>query len=459
MSSNSTRKPLPFVANFAAGAIAGVSEILTFYPLDVVKTRMQLDIGKTSVGLVGSLRAIIAQEGFGRLYRGLAAPLLLEAPKRAVKFASNDFWGTTFLSTTGSKKMTQGLSIATGCAAGATESFVVVPFELVKIRLQDKSSMYAGPMDVVRQTVRTEGPLGLYAGMEATFWRSIFQVRSLLPKAETRGAELFNNFVAGAIGGGVGTVLNTPFDVVKSRIQGAAKPPPGQLPKYNWTYPALATILREEGPKALYKGFVPKVVRLAPGGGVLLLVVEFTLDIFRKANGKTFPVSSFYAKLLNRKSSRVGAPDSMFTAGPITESDMFTWEALICGPKDTPFPQDYPLSPFKMKFDPPIFHPNIYPDGNVCISILHTPGDDPTMYEKASERWSPVQSVEKVILSAEPNLESGSFFEHSRVHVHVKKVSLHIFIPENTMRIHSPDQFHEFIKPGYNRRSPSERNE
>jgi hypothetical protein len=35
----------------------------------------------------------------------------------------------------------------------------------------------------------------------------------------------------------------------------------------------------------------------------------------------------------------------------------------------------------------------------VCISILHTPGDDPTMYEQASERWSPVQSVEKVILS------------------------------------------------------------
>ncbi|KAA1466841.1 ubiquitin-conjugating enzyme [Dentipellis sp. KUC8613] len=125
-----------------------------------------------------------------------------------------------------------------------------------------------------------------------------------------------------------------------------------------------------------------------------------------------------------------GSPDGMFTAGPVSEADFFTWEALIVGPKDTPFeggvfaakltfPSDYPLSPFKMKFDPPLFHPNsasslrLYPDGNVCISILHTPGDDPTMYEQASERWSPVQSVEKVILSvismlAEPNLESGA---------------------------------------------------
>ncbi|KAH8114845.1 ubiquitin-conjugating enzyme [Phellopilus nigrolimitatus] len=119
-----------------------------------------------------------------------------------------------------------------------------------------------------------------------------------------------------------------------------------------------------------------------------------------------------------------GSPDGMFTAGPISEEDIFTWEALICGPKDTPFeggvfaakltfPDDYPLSPFKMKFEPPLFHPNVYSDGTVCISILHTPGDDPTHYEQASERWSPVQSVEKVILSvvsmlAEPNLESGA---------------------------------------------------
>ncbi|PSS34242.1 hypothetical protein PHLCEN_2v1708 [Hermanssonia centrifuga] len=160
-----------------------------------------------------------------------------------------------------------------------------------------------------------------------------------------------------------------------------------------------------------------------------------------------------------------GAPDGMFEAGPISESDFFTWEALIMGPKDTPFeggvfvakltfvsdpphgvpfpfwfsieahteqPSDYPLSPFKMKFEPPLFHPNseccmpsemtkriiisppprhplVYADGTVCISILHTPGDDPTMYEQASERWSPVQSVEKVILSVISMLAGQQF--------------------------------------------------
>ena len=49
----------------------------------------------------------------------------------------------------------------------------------------------------------------------------------------------------------------------------------------------------------------------------------------------------------------------------------------------------------------------------MCISILHPPGDDPNHYESSSEKWSPVQSVEKILLSvmsmlAEPNDESGA---------------------------------------------------
>ena len=48
--------------------------------------------------------------------------------------AANDWWGKTYLKLTGNKKMTQELAIITGSSAGATESFVVVPFELVKIK-------------------------------------------------------------------------------------------------------------------------------------------------------------------------------------------------------------------------------------------------------------------------------------------------------------------------------------
>jgi len=73
-----------------------------------------------------------------------------------------------------------------------------------------------------------------------------------------------------------------------------------------------------------------------------------------------------------------------------------------------------------MKFTCEMFHPNVYKDGTVCISILHSPGDDPNQYEDASERWSPIQSVEKILISvmsmlAEPNDESGANIDASKI--------------------------------------------
>ncbi|KAI9858866.1 MAG: Ubiquitin-conjugating enzyme E2 7 [Vezdaea acicularis] len=123
-------------------------------------------------------------------------------------------------------------------------------------------------------------------------------------------------------------------------------------------------------------------------------------------------------------------PDGIL-AGPKTEDSLFEWEALIQGPEGTPFeggifpadlifPKDYPLAPPTMRFTCEMWHPNVYPSGLVCISILHPPGDDPNHYEKASERWSPIQSVEKILVSvmsmlAEPNDESPANVEAAKM--------------------------------------------
>lgn len=115
-------------------------------------------------------------------------------------------------------------------------------------------------------------------------------------------------------------------------------------------------------------------------------------------------------------------PVEGFSAGLIDDNDIFRWEVLIIGPPDTlyeggffkahlHFPKEYPLRPPRMKFVTEIWHPNIDRNGDVCISILHEPGDDKWGYEKASERWLPVHTVETILISvismlADPNDES-----------------------------------------------------
>ncbi len=69
-------------------------------------------------------------------------------------------------------------------------------------------------------------------------------------------------------------------------------------------------------------------------------------------------------------------PPEGISAGPVSEDNYFEWEAAITGPEGCPFedgvfiarmsfPDDYPLTPPRMKFVSKIFHPNIYPDGRV----------------------------------------------------------------------------------------------
>lgn len=84
------------------------------------------------------------------------------------------------------------------------------------------------------------------------------------------------------------------------------------------------------------------------------------------------------------------------------------------------FPEDYPYSPPQFRFTPSIFHPNVYKDGRLCISILHRSGDT-TSGEPDGETWSPVQTVESVLISiisllSDPNLSSPANVDASVVY-------------------------------------------
>ena len=135
-------------------------------------------------------------------------------------------------------------------------------------------------------------------------------------------------------------------------------------------------------------------------------------------------MNNFSTALLKKQFKDINkASDLGFSVGLLDENDFYKWTVVIFGPSETiyeggffkailTFPLDYPNSPPQMKFTSPMFHPNIYPDGRVCISILHPPGTDKfNEQEKAEERWRPSLGAEEILLSVismlnDPNCDS-----------------------------------------------------
>lgn len=283
---------LPFWKNLVAGGGAGLMEIACMYPTDVAKTRQQLMGGKT-VSMLKILGDIVKAEGAANLYRGVWSPVFAEAPKRAIKFSLNETYKVKLRKEDGSLPALR--AAVAGSMAGMTECSVNTPFEVVKVQMQAKENLgrYKGVVHCATSLVRTEGPLALYKGLESQLWRNavwngvyfgmIGWIKTSLfpaPKDAPKSTKIGYDFVAGVMGGTLATIANTPFDVVKSRMQNQLKVT-GQAPKYQYTVPSLVSVASEEGIAAVYKGIGPRLVRLGPGGGIMLVAFNGILDMLK----------------------------------------------------------------------------------------------------------------------------------------------------------------------------------
>jgi solute carrier family 25 2-oxodicarboxylate transporter 21 len=302
-----TESPLPFYVNVAAGAMAGGTELLMMYPLDTVKTRLQM-VNEASVSkditaakrqhssVLGTLFDIAKREGPLRLYRGMLSPLMVEPVKRAAKFAYNEEFKKLFY--TPDAPLTRSAIVAAGFLTGASEALTIAPFELVKVRLQSASKVdaYLNTFHAFRSVWSHEGARGLLIGAPcamarngiwaAAYFAVIGEVRAVLPATAdcSTSERTARNFVAGFVGSTIATTLNTPFDVLCSRQRDTLLRDLPTSP-YRHFLPGMALIARTEGVRALWKGYVAKIMRLAPGGGIMLVVFDLVTRSWREKMG------------------------------------------------------------------------------------------------------------------------------------------------------------------------------
>lgn len=273
-----------------SGFVSALVEITLMWPMEYAKTQQQLNRKNPDFKVLSHMREL----GAFRVYQGLT-PLLIGSPIQGlIRFTSLEYFNSALKEFGGSVS-----GLIAGVCAGILESVIIVtPMERVKTVLVDSRQ---GLLKGVRQVVREKGALGLYEGMLPTAAKSAsnqafrfivfneykrFMTRDRKNKTYLSPAE---SLVGGMLAGFLGACGNTPFDTVKSRMQGLGSS------RYKGMVDCATQMVRDEGPLSLYKGLMYRCARVVPGQGIMFLTYNL---VSSKLSNLYFPNTT--GKVKNR---------------------------------------------------------------------------------------------------------------------------------------------------------------
>ncbi|GAA6002881.1 uncharacterized protein JCM10292_001353 [Rhodotorula paludigena] len=281
--------PVRFTTALLSGALAGTAVDTLFFPIDTLKTRAQ------------SAQGFFAAGGFRGVYRGLGSAVVGSAPGASLFFTSYELakeWLPRVAPSLGTQEWAPVLHMLSASSGEVAACLVRVPTEVVKQRTQTGGSGQSGSggggsWAVARGVWAREGLRGFYRGFGSTVAREIpftclqFPLYERLklflaspsglgrsPTGRVSDLAAPEAALCGSLAGGVAAGLTTPLDVCKTRIMLASSSSgagSGARPGIGET---LRAIYVHEGARALFSGWVPRVVWISAGGAVFLGVYE-----------------------------------------------------------------------------------------------------------------------------------------------------------------------------------------
>ncbi|XP_051521076.1 solute carrier family 25 member 15a isoform X2 [Myxocyprinus asiaticus] len=284
------------IIDLSAGACGGTACVLSGQPFDTAKVKMQTFPGMYR-NFIHCLISVYKQFGLQGLYQGTTPALIANIAENAVLFMSYGFCQNVVRFVSGleqDKELSDVQKACSGSVASIFSSMALCPTELVKCRLQAMHEMEASGKitsgqkstvwSVVRNVIRTNGPLGFYQGLGTTIVREIpgyfcffggYELsRSMFAQYMGRDKEhigVVPLMFSGGFGGACLWLVVYPIDCVKSRIQVLSLA--GRQEGFLKT---LMGILRNEGVRPLYSGLTPTMIRTFPANGALFLAYELS---------------------------------------------------------------------------------------------------------------------------------------------------------------------------------------
>jgi len=277
------------------GFASCVAETITM-PIDVVKTRLQMDGSggvKVYNGSVDCAKKLVGAEGPSALFKGLPPALVRQSTYGSLRYGLygpiKDSMGIK-----AGEPVPLWKKIVAGGTAGAIASAIANPSDLMKVRLQTDGmakdeagkllpKRYTGMVNCFMTVVKQEGVLALWTGVGPTAGRAtVLAAAELASYDEAKGALSSTFGMSGIlltactsfISGFISTVASSPFDVVKSRVMGQPCHPDGTGKLYSGMVDCFVKSSSAEGPMSLYNGFLPNFGRVVPRVMIVFLVME-----------------------------------------------------------------------------------------------------------------------------------------------------------------------------------------
>uniref|UniRef100_A0A0R3S2E8 Mitochondrial carrier protein n=1 Tax=Elaeophora elaphi TaxID=1147741 RepID=A0A0R3S2E8_9BILA len=308
-------------ASFVAESDNLLFSVVT-YPLDVVKTRLQVvpnhmkatgsDVKRpTMLRITWHICKIVKDEGFRSLFSGLSSAVCRHFIYTGFRMGVYEVMRSAIFDKEKEKIFPLWQSAICGLVSGAVAQFLASPTDLIKVQMQAKrlrklngfQSRFPNSYHVFVALYKRNGFTGLWTGWLPNTQRAAllnmsgeyfacynFESENLATYDHTKHWLIakgyldnhYTHFIASLVSGMAAAVVSTPADVVKTRImiQLRSSGEKKSTHQYKGSYDCLKQICRDEGFFALYKGFVPSYVRSAPWSLVFWLTYEQLRHMF-----------------------------------------------------------------------------------------------------------------------------------------------------------------------------------
>nr|CAD7199314.1 unnamed protein product [Timema douglasi] len=283
---------IQIIMEFMLGGVAAMGAGFFTNPLEVIKTRLQLQGELQARGLYTvhyknffhAFYAVAKADGVMALQKGLVPALWYQLFLNGVRLGAYQFAEKRGWTHTLEGDISVLKCVYVGVVAGCAGAFAGSPFYLVKTHLQSQAAEsiavghqhhHTGTFTALAGIYRQHGIVGLWRGNMGAMPRSAvasstqlvsFSIskKFLIAQGLFPDDSLMNTFVASMFSGLVITVCITPFDVVMTRLYNQGVNAEGKGLLYRGVVDCFLKIGRFEGFLGFYKGFVPTYSRMGP---------------------------------------------------------------------------------------------------------------------------------------------------------------------------------------------------